>query len=110
MLSTIDVAATAKILFFIYFSKQLSGFTVHIITNVRYSGSPLPMSFAERDNKQSITEVVLKNGNVTFEKILFDTPVKLITLLNNTDIQRVTFPPQKTLKFAKKQKKFCYFC
>ena len=38
------------------------------------------MSFAERDNKQSITEVVLKNGNVTFEKILFDTPVKLITL------------------------------
>lgn len=48
--------------------------------NVRYSGSPLPMSFAERDNKQSITEVVLENGNVTFEKILFGTPVKLITL------------------------------
>ena len=48
--------------------------------NVRYSGSPLPMSFAERNNKQSITEVVLENGNVTFEKILFDTPVKLITL------------------------------
>ena len=48
--------------------------------NVRYSGSPLPMSFAERDNKQSITEVVLENGNVAFEKILFDTPVKLITL------------------------------
>ena len=48
--------------------------------NVRYSGSPLPMSFAERKNRQSVTEVVLENGNTSIEKIIFDTPVKLLTI------------------------------
>lgn len=48
--------------------------------NVRYSGSPLPMSFAERNNKQSVTEIVLENGRTDIEKIIFDTPVKLLSL------------------------------
>ena len=48
--------------------------------NIRYSGSPLPMSFAERKNRQSVTEVVLENGNTSIEKIIFDTPVKLLTI------------------------------
>ncbi len=48
--------------------------------NIRYSGSPLPMSFAERKNRQSVTEVVLENGETTIEKIIFDTPVKLLTI------------------------------
>lgn len=48
--------------------------------NVRYSGAPLPMSFAERNNKQSVTEIVLTNGKPTIEKISFDTPVKLLSL------------------------------
>ncbi len=48
--------------------------------NVRYSGAPLPMSFAERKNSQSVTEVTIDEGrNVTVEKIEFDTPVKLLT-------------------------------
>ena len=48
--------------------------------NIRYSGSPLPMSFAERDNKQSVTEIIIENGNTVIEQIEFDTPVKLISL------------------------------
>lgn len=48
--------------------------------HVRYSGSPLPMSFAERNNKQSVTEVLIENGKTDIEKIPFDTPVKLLSL------------------------------
>lgn len=48
--------------------------------NMRYSGSPLPMSFAERNNKQSVTMITLEEGKTEIEKIPFDTPVKLITL------------------------------
>ncbi len=48
--------------------------------NIRYSGSPLPMSFAERNNKQSVTEVIIEAGKCRIEKILFDTPVKLLSI------------------------------
>lgn len=48
--------------------------------NVRYSGAPLPMSFAERNNVQSITEAVLDGKEIKIEKIIFDAPVKLISL------------------------------
>ena len=48
--------------------------------NIRYSGSPLPMSFAERNNKQSVTEVIIEAGECRIEKILFDTPVKLLSI------------------------------
>ena len=45
--------------------------------NVRYSGAPLPMSFAERNNIQSVTQVILNGESCTIEKIAFDVPVKL---------------------------------
>ena len=48
--------------------------------NVRYSGAPLPMSFAERNNKQSVTMVVLDNEVRNIEKIVFDAPVKLLSV------------------------------
>lgn len=48
--------------------------------NVRYSGSPLPMSFAEINNRQSVTEVILDNGECRIEKIIFDTPAKLMSI------------------------------
>lgn len=48
--------------------------------NIRYSGAPLPMSFAERNNKQSVTEVVIEDGECRIEKIPFDTPVKLLSI------------------------------
>lgn len=48
--------------------------------NVRYSGAPLPMSFAERNNRQGVTEAVISNGECVVEKIEFDTPVKLLSI------------------------------
>ena len=48
--------------------------------NVRYSGAPLPMSFAERRNTQSVTMVVLDNDVYDIEKIVFDAPVKLMSV------------------------------
>lgn len=48
--------------------------------NMRYSGSPLPMSFAELNNKQSVTEVILENGECKIENIPFDTPAKLLSI------------------------------
>lgn len=48
--------------------------------NVRYAGAPLPMSFAERNNKQSVTLVTLENGNATIEKIPFEPPVRLVSI------------------------------
>lgn len=48
--------------------------------NIRYSGSPLPMSFAERKNRQSVCEVVIENGVTTHTLIPFDTPAKLLSI------------------------------
>lgn len=48
--------------------------------NMRYSGAPLPMSFAERNYRQSVTMVIAGNGEVKVEKIPFDAPVKLLTI------------------------------
>ena len=45
--------------------------------NVRYSGAPLPMSFAERNYKQSVTRVLLESDKCEIDKIEFDAPVKL---------------------------------
>lgn len=48
--------------------------------NVRYSGSPLPMSFAELRNRQGVTEVIIENGTCNIENIHFDTPVKFVSI------------------------------
>lgn len=48
--------------------------------NVRYSGSPLPMSFAELRNRQCVTEVIIENEICNIENICFDTPVKLMSI------------------------------
>ena len=48
--------------------------------NIRYSGSPLPMSFAERGNRQSVTEVVIENGECHIGKIAFTPPVALLSV------------------------------
>lgn len=47
--------------------------------NVRYAGSPLPMSFAERNNKQGVT-LIETGGDTKIERIEFDTPVKLLSI------------------------------
>ena len=48
--------------------------------NIRYSGAPLPMSFVERRNRQSVTEVIIEGRSCNIEKIEFDTPVKLLSI------------------------------
>lgn len=49
--------------------------------NVRYSGTPLPMSFAEKNNKQGVTLVTI-NNSVDIDLIEFDAPVKLLSIPN----------------------------
>lgn len=48
--------------------------------NIRYSGAPLPMSFAELRNNQGVTEVTIVGNDVSHEHITFDTPVKLLSI------------------------------
>ncbi|MDR0748073.1 MAG: exonuclease SbcCD subunit D C-terminal domain-containing protein [Tannerellaceae bacterium] len=47
--------------------------------NVRYSGSPLPMSFAEKNNKQGVTFIEITDSTV-IKRIGFDAPVKLLSI------------------------------
>ena len=47
--------------------------------NVRYSGSPLPMSFAEINNRQGVVLISL-TGEVAIEFLEFDAPVKLLSI------------------------------
>jgi exonuclease SbcD len=55
-------------------SQQVSG-----RSNVRYSGSPLPMSFAEKNNRQGVILVEISD-TISIERIEFDAPVKLINI------------------------------
>lgn len=49
--------------------------------NVRYSGSPLPMSFAEKNYKQGINLIEIeKNELKQISRIEFEPPIKLISL------------------------------
>lgn len=47
--------------------------------NVRYSGSPLPMSFAEKNNKQGVVLVTITD-TTEIKRLEFDTPVKLLSI------------------------------
>ena len=47
--------------------------------NVRYAGAPLPMSFAEKNNKQGVNFVEITD-TVKIERIDFDAPVKLLSI------------------------------
>ncbi len=50
---------------------------------VRYAGAPLPMSFAEKNYKQSVALVEIDGAAVTkIEKLLYDAPVKVLSIPN----------------------------
>lgn len=56
--------------------------------NIRYSGAPLPMSFAERNYKQGVVFIEItgsgKGGNkVTIEQLAYDSPVSLLRIPND---------------------------
>ncbi|KAA6338071.1 Nuclease SbcCD subunit D [termite gut metagenome] len=49
--------------------------------NVRYSGTPIPMSFSEKNNKHGVIYVEIKENDTTqINHIAFDAPVKLINI------------------------------
>jgi exonuclease SbcD len=48
--------------------------------NIRYSGAPLPMSFAEKYNKQGVTLVEINGKDVKIERIEMEPPVKLMSI------------------------------
>lgn len=48
--------------------------------NVRYSGSPLPMSFAEKNNKQGVVLIELQDGKTRISRITFEPPVRLCSI------------------------------
>lgn len=48
--------------------------------NVRYAGTPLPMSFAEKNNKQGVTLVTITD-TTEIERLEFDAPIKLISIV-----------------------------
>ncbi|MDR1499680.1 MAG: exonuclease SbcCD subunit D C-terminal domain-containing protein [Tannerellaceae bacterium] len=53
-------------------------------SNVRYSGSPLPMSFAEKNNRQGVTLVEITTSGAhhkaDIERIPFTPPVRLLSI------------------------------
>ncbi|MFR9546115.1 MAG: exonuclease SbcCD subunit D C-terminal domain-containing protein [Rikenellaceae bacterium] len=51
--------------------------------NVRYAGAPLPMSFAEKHNKQGVTLVSI-DEHTSIERLEFDAPIKLISIPSET--------------------------
>jgi exonuclease SbcD len=48
--------------------------------NLRYAGAPLPMSFAEKNNKQSVMLVDITGGQTRMEAIAFVPPVSLLSI------------------------------
>jgi exonuclease SbcD len=48
--------------------------------NVRYAGAPLPMSFAEKNNRQSVTLVKMNGKDLNIERIEMEAPVKLLSI------------------------------
>lgn len=48
--------------------------------NIRYSGAPIPMSFAEKNNHQGVVLVEISNGETTVEQIKFEQAIKLLSI------------------------------
>ncbi|KAA6340015.1 Nuclease SbcCD subunit D [termite gut metagenome] len=48
--------------------------------NVRYAGAPIPMSFAEKNNKHGVVYVEITENNTLINYLVFDAPVKLICI------------------------------
>ncbi|KAA6331825.1 Nuclease SbcCD subunit D [termite gut metagenome] len=48
--------------------------------NVRYSGAPIPMSFAEKNNKHGVVYVEITENNTFINHIVFEAPAKLVCI------------------------------
>lgn len=49
--------------------------------HIRYAGSPLPMSFAEKNYKHGVVKVVLnKTSTISIERLAYNPPIKLLSI------------------------------
>lgn len=48
--------------------------------DIRYSGAPIPMSFAEKNNQQGVVFIEINNGETNIEQIKFEQAVKLLSI------------------------------
>jgi exonuclease SbcD len=48
--------------------------------NIRYSGAPLPMSFAEKNNRQGVVFVEIKDRDTHIEHIVYEDAVRLLSI------------------------------
>ena len=48
--------------------------------NIRYAGAPIPMSFAEKNNKQGVVLVDISNNTTHVERILYEGAVELLSI------------------------------
>lgn len=81
-LDCVDVSAVSEQFAYMALGHLHKAQSVAHCSNVRYSGSPLPMSFAERNNRQSVTLVTIDDNATVVEKVPFDSPVKLVSIPN----------------------------
>ncbi|MEG1556228.1 MAG: exonuclease SbcCD subunit D C-terminal domain-containing protein, partial [Bacteroidales bacterium] len=74
--------------------------------NVRYAGSPLPMSFSEKNNKQGVNLIEITNDSTKIERIEFDIPVKLLSIpvdpmpLNDVLDQIAALPDREITEYS----------
>lgn len=48
--------------------------------NVRYAGAPIPMSFAEKNNKQGVVLIDFEDGKTTIEPLHYESMVRLLSI------------------------------
>jgi exonuclease SbcD len=51
--------------------------------NIRYSGTPIPMSFAEKNNKQGVVFIEIGESSIHIEHIEYEDTVKLLSIPQN---------------------------
>lgn len=85
-LDSVDISAVAEDIDYIALGHLHKSQRVSNKDNVRYSGSPLPMSFSERNNRQSVTLVTIEKNATEIQKIIFDTPAKLLSIPDKPEL------------------------
>lgn len=79
-LDCVDLSAVADVATYVALGHLHKAQCVGEYRNIRYSGAPLPMSFAEIDNRQSVTMITLNGKESKTEEIEIPHTVTLIRI------------------------------
>lgn len=79
-LDCVDLSALAGKLDYMALGHLHKSQKVNSNNSMRYSGAPLPMSFAELNYRQSVTCVTIDKNEKTVESIPFDVPAPLLSI------------------------------